>query len=87
MGCGHDDVDIGVLAAPERVQSVRTDLETGVLEGADLLYDGRDVTVDGYEGGNFPGVTVFGDVAVDTVIARGDLRPIGRFGRFDPVLR
>ena len=72
--CGHDDeVDIGALTTPDRVQSVRNGVETGVREGADVLTDSRNGTVDGYEGGNFPGTTVFDDVAGDTVIAREEI--------------
>jgi len=37
-------------------------IETGVKEGADLLLDGRNIKVPGYEKGYFVGATVFGNV-------------------------
>ncbi|AHG03950.1 methylmalonate-semialdehyde dehydrogenase [Halobacterium sp. DL1] len=79
VGYGLDeDTDIGALITPDHVDSVRNYIETGVQEGADLLVDGRDVTVEGYENGNFLGPTVFGDVTEDMVIAREEV--------FGPVL-
>ena len=79
VGSGLDaDTDIGALITPEHEQRVRNYIETGVSEGAELLLDGRDVTVDGYEDGNFLGPTLFGDVTTDMVIAHEEL--------FGPVL-
>jgi malonate-semialdehyde dehydrogenase (acetylating)/methylmalonate-semialdehyde dehydrogenase len=79
VGYGLDEgVDIGALITPEHEQAVRNYVETGIQEGAELLYDGREVTVEGYEDGNFLGPTVFGDVTEDMVIAREEI--------FGPVL-
>ena len=79
VGYGLDDgVDIGSLVTPEHEQAVRNFVETGVQEGAELVLDGRDVTVDGYEDGNFVGPCVFRDVSPDHTIAREEI--------FGPVL-
>jgi malonate-semialdehyde dehydrogenase (acetylating)/methylmalonate-semialdehyde dehydrogenase len=79
VGDGLDSkTDIGPLITPEHEQSVRNHVETGIQEGATLLYDGRDVEVEGYENGNFLGPTVFGDVTEDMVIAQEEI--------FGPVL-
>jgi len=78
VGYGLDDVDIGPLITPEHEQNVRNLIETGINEGATLLHDGRDVSVEGYEDGNFLGPTVFGDVTEDMVIAQEEI--------FGPVL-
>jgi malonate-semialdehyde dehydrogenase (acetylating)/methylmalonate-semialdehyde dehydrogenase len=79
VGNGLDDeTDIGALITPEHEQSVRNYIETGVQEGAELLLDGRGVSVDGYEDGNFLGPTVFGDVTTDMVITQEEI--------FGPVL-
>ncbi|MFC7157091.1 CoA-acylating methylmalonate-semialdehyde dehydrogenase [Halomarina halobia] len=74
----EEETDIGALISPEHEQTVRNYVQTGVEEGAKLLLDGRDVTVEGHEGGNFLGPTVFGDVTEDMVISREEI--------FGPVL-
>ena len=79
VGYGLDEgVDIGALITPEHEQNVRNFIETGVSEGAELLLDGRDVTVEGYEDGNFLAPTVFGGLTTDMVITREEI--------FGPVL-
>ncbi|QLG28877.1 CoA-acylating methylmalonate-semialdehyde dehydrogenase [Halorarum halophilum] len=79
VGYGLDeDTDIGALITPEHEQNVRNYIELGVNEGAELLLDGRDIDVEGYEDGNFLGPTIFGDVTTDMVIAREEI--------FGPVL-
>ena len=79
VGYGLDDeTDIGALISGDHEQTVRNYVQTGIEEGAELLLDGRDVTVDGYEDGNFLGPTVFGDVTEDMVISQEEI--------FGPVL-
>ena len=53
-------------------------IDKGVEEGAELLLDGRDVVVPGYEGGHFIGATIFDHVTEDMVC--------GREESFGPVL-
>ncbi|MFC4248767.1 CoA-acylating methylmalonate-semialdehyde dehydrogenase [Natribaculum luteum] len=74
----NDDTTIGPLISPEHEQRVRNYVETGISEGAELVYDGRDVTIDGYENGNFLGPCIFRDVTTDMVISREEI--------FGPVL-
>ena len=79
VGNGLDDeTTIGALISPAHEQRVRNYVETGVQEGADLVYDGRDVDVPGHEDGNFLGPCVFRDVTTDMVVAREEI--------FGPVL-
>ncbi|RQG98955.1 CoA-acylating methylmalonate-semialdehyde dehydrogenase [Natrarchaeobius oligotrophus] len=79
VGYGLDEeTDIGSLISEDHEATVRNYVQTGVEEGATVLRDGRDVTVEGYEDGNFLGPTVFGDVAEDMVISREEI--------FGPVL-
>jgi malonate-semialdehyde dehydrogenase (acetylating)/methylmalonate-semialdehyde dehydrogenase len=79
VGYGLDaDTDIGPLTTPEHEQRVRDFAATGVEEGATVLHDDRDVTVDGYEDGNFLGPVVFGDVTTDMTVAQEEI--------FGPVL-
>lgn len=79
VGYGLDDeTDIGALITPEHGQSVANYIQLGVEEGARLLRDGRDVTVDGYEDGTYMGPTILGDVTPDMVVAQEEI--------FGPVL-
>jgi malonate-semialdehyde dehydrogenase (acetylating) / methylmalonate-semialdehyde dehydrogenase len=79
VGYGLDDeTDIGALITPDHESRVRDLIATGVDEGAELLLDGRDVEVSGYENGNFLGPTVFGDVDPEMTIAQEEI--------FGPVL-
>ncbi|MFO7926492.1 MAG: CoA-acylating methylmalonate-semialdehyde dehydrogenase [Halobacteriota archaeon] len=74
VGDGLDDgTDIGALISPEHEERVREFIASGIDEGAELLLDGRDVDVPGYEGGNFLAPTVFGDVDPDMRIAREEI--------------
>lgn len=68
-----DDTDIGALITQEHEQTVRNYIETGIQEGANLLLDGRDVTVDGFEDGNFLVPTVFEGLTTDMTIAREEI--------------
>ncbi len=79
VGDGLDpDTDIGALISADHEARVRGYIDSAVEEGAELVVDGRDVTVDGYEDGNFLGPTVFSDVTPDMAIAREEI--------FGPVL-
>lgn len=79
VGYGLDDeTDIGALITPEHEKNVRDMIATGSNEGADLLLDGRDIEVEGYEDGNFLGPTVFGNIDTEMAIAREEI--------FGPVL-
>ena len=79
VGYGLDDeTDIGALITPDHEARVRDMIATGVDEGAALLLDGRNITVEGYEDGNFLGPTVFGELDPQMTIAREEI--------FGPVL-
>ncbi len=87
VGYGADDgTDIGAIITPEHEQRIRSFIETGVEEGAELLLDGRDVEVDGYPDGNFLGPTVFGGVDTDMTIAQEEIfGPVLGVGTIDGV--
>ena len=51
--------ELGPLVTAEHRASVISWIEKGVEEGAELVLDGRDANVPGYERGNFLGPTVF----------------------------
>ena len=62
---GHEPgADLGPLITPGAMKRVCELIQSGVDEGADVLLDGRDIRVPGYENGNFVGPTVIHNVKV-----------------------
>jgi malonate-semialdehyde dehydrogenase (acetylating)/methylmalonate-semialdehyde dehydrogenase len=90
VGYGLDDVDMGALITPDHEARVLDYIEGAIEEGATLLRDGRDVTVEGYPDGNFLGPTVFGDVTEDMAISReevfGPIVALAPYDTFDDAL-
>ncbi|XP_056410494.1 methylmalonate-semialdehyde dehydrogenase [acylating], mitochondrial [Hyla sarda] len=70
--------DLGPLISPGAKQRVCSLIESGVKEGAKLLLDGRNITVKGYENGNFVGPTILADVTPDMTCYKEEI--------FGPVL-
>jgi len=73
-----DDVDLGPVvtaAAKERILGL---VDKGVAEGADLVVDGRDFKLQGYEDGFFVGPHLFDKVTPDMTIYKEEI--------FGPVL-
>ncbi|KAK6182672.1 hypothetical protein SNE40_010300 [Patella caerulea] len=63
VNAGHEpDADLGPLISPESKKRVLSLVQSGVEEGAELLLDGRDIKVQGYEKGNFVGPTILNKV-------------------------
>jgi len=54
--------DMGPLVSEAHLERVRGYVEAGVKEGADLLVDGRDISVPGRPEGHFIGPSLFGGV-------------------------
>lgn len=66
VGAGHlPNVDLGPLISPEAKKRCESLIESGVRQGAQLLLDGRNVKVEGFENGNFVGPTILGNVTTD----------------------
>ncbi|WP_406193651.1 CoA-acylating methylmalonate-semialdehyde dehydrogenase [Kitasatospora sp. NBC_01560] len=79
VGASHDpEADFGPLVSRDALDRVRGFLDVGVEEGAELVVDGRDLTVPGYEGGYFLGATLFDRVTPGMRIYREEI--------FGPVL-
>ncbi|NED13031.1 CoA-acylating methylmalonate-semialdehyde dehydrogenase [Streptomyces sp. SID9124] len=53
------EADFGPLVGPEAVERVRSYVDLGVEEGAELVVDGRDFVLEGHEGGFFAGASLF----------------------------
>lgn len=73
-----NDVDYGPLVTAEAKARVLGLIETGVQQGAEIVVDGRNFALQGYENGYFVGPTLFDRVTRDMDIYRQEI--------FGPVL-
>jgi len=63
VNAGHEpNADLGPVISPESKNRVCELIQSGVDAGAELLLDGRDIVVPGYEKGNFVGPTILHQV-------------------------
>lgn len=69
---------MGTVVSSQAKQRIVNMIDKGVQEGADIILDGRNIKVDGYEDGNFVGPTIFDNVTPDMTLAREEI--------FGPVL-
>ena len=72
------DTELGPVVNAGHLKFVTDWIQTGVDEGADLILDGRNAVVPGYEGGFYIGPTIFDHVA--------ETMSVGREEIFGPVL-
>jgi malonate-semialdehyde dehydrogenase (acetylating)/methylmalonate-semialdehyde dehydrogenase len=91
MGAYTDEtVEMGPLISPEAQSRVKGYIDQGVSEGATLVYDGRNATVAGCEGGCFVGATIFDKVTKDMRIycdeIFGPVLSIMRAGSYEAAL-
>lgn len=79
VNAGHEpNTDVGPVISQKAKVRVLDLINSGVEQGAELLLDGRDVQVKGYEQGNFVGPTIFNGVKTDMRIYKEEV--------FGPVL-
>ncbi len=78
VSAGKNDKDLGPLISPAAKARVEHLIGTGVEEGASLILDGRGISVEGFENGNFVGPTIFDNVTSDMQIYKEEI--------FGPVL-
>lgn len=79
VNAGHEpNTDVGPVISTRAKARVIDLINSGVEQGAELLLDGRDVNVQGYEKGNFVGPTIFNQVTTDMCIYQEEV--------FGPVL-
>ena len=79
VGPGTDrEAEMGPLVTRQHLDRVRAHIDAGVKEGAELLVDGRDLSLQGYERGFFIGGSLFDKVTPDMSIYREEI--------FGPVL-
>jgi malonate-semialdehyde dehydrogenase (acetylating)/methylmalonate-semialdehyde dehydrogenase len=63
IGSGLDpDSEMGPLVTSEHLSKVKGYIEKGISEGADLIVDGRDLKLQGFENGFFIGCSFFDNV-------------------------
>ncbi|MCZ6605754.1 MAG: CoA-acylating methylmalonate-semialdehyde dehydrogenase [Alphaproteobacteria bacterium] len=72
------DAEMGPLVTAEHLAKVRSYVDLGVEEGADLRIDGRDLNLQGYENGYFLGPSLFDNVETGMRIYKEEI--------FGPVL-
>jgi len=72
------EAEMGPLVTRQHLDKVTGYIDAGVAEGAELVVDGRGLTLQGYEGGYFIGGTLFDRVTPDMSIYREEI--------FGPVL-
>ena len=66
VNAGHEpNTDVGPVISTRAKARVIDLINSGIEQGAELLLDGRDVQVPGYEQGNFVGPTIFNQVTTD----------------------
>jgi malonate-semialdehyde dehydrogenase (acetylating)/methylmalonate-semialdehyde dehydrogenase len=74
VGCGLDDgVQMGPVISPQSKIRIQNIIEQGLQEGANLVLDGRDVTIPGYEKGNFLKPTILKDVDPLGIVATTEI--------------
>ena len=72
------DAEMGPIVTEASHSRILSYIEKGIEEGADLIVDGRDLSVEGHENGFFMGGTLFDNVTKDMTIYREEI--------FGPVL-
>ncbi len=79
IGTGMDGAsEMGPIVTDPARQRISSYIDAGANEGADLIVDGRNFTVDGYEDGFFLGATLFDNVKTNMKIYQEEI--------FGPVL-
>ena len=71
-------IEMGPVITKESKERIEKLIQKGIDDGADLLLDGRNLIIEGGEGGNFIGPTIFNKVSNESEIYRTEI--------FGPVL-
>lgn len=79
VGYGLDETtQMGTVVSHTARQRIERMIQEGVDQGAEVIVDGRNITVEGYEEGAFVGPTILADVTPDMTVAQEEI--------FGPVL-
>ena len=72
-GYGLDGVDMGPVITSESKNRIEHLIQKGVDEGANVLLDGRNASISGYENGNFLKPTILENVALDKELIQTEI--------------
>lgn len=74
VGCAYDpETDLGPLVTEKHKKSVCSWIQKGIEEGAQLVLDGRDIVVPGYEKGFFVGPTILDHVTAEMSVGNQEI--------------
>lgn len=69
----EEGISMGPVITPESKNRIEGLIQKGIDEGAKLLLDGRNVSISGYEKGNFIAPTILENVAMDKELIRTEI--------------
>ena len=74
IGCAyHEETDLGPLVSARHKANVIGWINKGIEEGAELVLDGRNTVVEGYENGYFVGPTILDHVTPEMSVGREEI--------------
>jgi len=74
VGCGLDDgIQMGPVITPESKTRIQGIIDQGLHEGAEMVLDGREASIPGYENGNFLRPTILANVAPESIVATAEI--------------
>jgi malonate-semialdehyde dehydrogenase (acetylating)/methylmalonate-semialdehyde dehydrogenase len=74
VGCGLEEgVEMGPVITPQSKTRIQGIIDQGIKEGAELVLDGRDASITGYEQGNFLRPTILADVPFESQVAKTEI--------------
>lgn len=74
IGCAYDpETKLGPVVNAKHKQSIIDWIQKGIDEGAELVLDGRDCVVPGFEGGYFVGPTILDHVTEDMSVGQREI--------------
>jgi malonate-semialdehyde dehydrogenase (acetylating)/methylmalonate-semialdehyde dehydrogenase len=74
VGCGLEEgVQMGPVITPQSKARIQSIIDQGLQEGAEMILDGREASVSGFEQGNFLRPTILGKVPPEGKIAETEI--------------
>jgi malonate-semialdehyde dehydrogenase (acetylating)/methylmalonate-semialdehyde dehydrogenase len=74
VGSGLDEgVQMGPVITPQSKTRIQGIIDKGIQDGAEMILDGRQATIPGYENGNFMRPTILANVAPESTVATTEI--------------
>jgi malonate-semialdehyde dehydrogenase (acetylating)/methylmalonate-semialdehyde dehydrogenase len=74
VGCGLDEgIQMGPVITPQSKSRIQGIIDQGLKDGAELVLDGREALIPGYESGNFLRPTILANVAPKSQVATTEI--------------